>query len=338
MKEALYYKKQQGNTVQCSLCPYNCIIAEGKTGLCAVRLNKRGILFSLNSDRLIAAHIDPMEKKPLYHFYPGARTYSIAAAGCNFHCKNCQNYTISQANPKLLNSGKLISANEIVNSAKQQGVQHITFTYTEPTVFYELMLETAKLAKQEGLICSVVSNGFINPEPLTRLLPFISAANIDLKFSSDILYRSITGGWVKPVIETIRTLYNSGIITEVTTLIISGLNDNEKEFRKICQLLLDISPEIPWHISAFYPTYEMTDRPPTPPDTLVRLRQTALKAGMEHVYTGNITDLEGSTTFCSKCHSELILRHRLSFHSNHLKNGYCPHCGTKLYGRFLTGT
>ncbi|NOZ13509.1 MAG: radical SAM protein, partial [Acidobacteria bacterium] len=248
-----------------------------------------------------------------------------------------QNHTISQANPSILNAGKTATADDILNSAKQQGVHHITFTYTEPTVFYELMLETARLAKQNSLTCSVVSNGFINPEPLAGLLPFISAANIDLKFSSDKLYQSIAGGRAKPVIESIRTLYDSGIITEVTTLIIPGLNDGKDEFLKIARSIMEISPEIPWHISAFYPTYKMTDRPPTPPDTLTRLRQTALNAGMRHVYTGNITDPEGNTTFCPECHSELIRRHRLSFHSSRLKNGHCPNCGTKIYGKFPAG-
>ncbi len=334
MKKALFYRKQSGNIVQCELCPHNCTIAEGKHGLCRVRQNIGGQLVSLNSDRLIAANVDPMEKKPLYHFFPGAETFSIAAAGCNFHCRNCQNHTISQATPALMDAGEPASAALIIATAKQKGIGHITFTYTEPTVFYELMLETAELANSQGIHCSVVSNGFINPKPLARLLPVISAANIDLKFASDKLYRSIAGGWSKPVVETIQTLHKHGVITEVTTLIIPGLTDDETEFGEIARLLLNISPEIPWHLSAFYPTYKMTDSAATPPEALTRLRQTALNMGMQHVYTGNIVDPEGSITYCPKCHTELIRRHRLSFHSIELKDGKCPHCGTKIYGKF----
>lgn len=334
MKEALFYRKQTGNIVQCELCPHNCTIADGKYGLCGVRRNNGGRLVSLNGNRLIAANVDPMEKKPLYHFFPGAETFSVASAGCNFHCRNCQNHTISQATPGLLDSGELTSPGLIVATAKERGIGHITFTYTEPTVFYELMLETAQLANREEIHCSVVSNGFINPEPLARLLPVISAANIDLKFASDKLYRSITGGWREPVVETIRTLFGYGIVTEVTTLIIPGLNDDEREFEDIARLLLDISPEIPWHLSAFYPTYQMTDCPPTPPETLTFLRQSALNMGLQHVYTGNIIDPEGSITFCPHCHTELIRRHRLSFHSSKLKDGHCPNCGAELYGKF----
>ena len=334
MRKALFYRKQSGNNVQCQLCPHNCTIADGENGICGVRQNLGGILFSVNGDRLIAAHVDPMEKKPLYHFFPGAETFSIAAAGCNFHCKNCQNHTISQTTPALLDSGETTSPQNIVTMAKRRGVSHITFTYTEPTVFYELMLETAELAKEAGLYCSVVSNGFINPEPLARLIPVISAANIDLKFASDKLYRSVAGGWRGPVMNTIQTLFEHGIITEVTSLIIPGLNDDEGEFGEMIRLLLDISSETPWHLSAFYPTYRMTDRPPTKPDTLTRLRQTALDRGMKYVYTGNITDPEGSTTYCPKCNTALIQRHRLSFHSSKLKKGHCPNCGTEIYGTF----
>jgi len=334
MREALFYRKNSGNTVQCLLCPHNCVIKDNSYGICAVRRNIDGRLFSLNTDKLIAAHIDPMEKKPLYHFFPGAETFSIASAGCNFHCKNCQNYTISQATPAVLNSGEQTSATAIVNTAKKNGVRHITFTYTEPTVFYELMLETAELATEAGLLCSVVSNGFINPEPLARLIPFISAANIDLKFASEKLYRSIAGGWPKPVVENIQTLYEHGVTTEVTTLIIPGLNDDETEFGNIADKLLRISSEIPWHLSAFYPTYKMPGYSPTPPETLTQLRQRALDMGMQHVYTGNIIDPEGSITTCSNCHTQLVRRHRLSFEESHLKDGHCPHCGKKLYGKF----
>ncbi len=334
MKEALFFEKQEKKSVQCRLCPHSCVIQDGKIGICRVRKNIGGTLFSLNFGRIVAAHGDPMEKKPLYHFFPGEKTFSIAMAGCNFHCWNCQNYGISQVRGSYPETGEEVSPDALVAQLIKLGYRHLTFTYTEPTVFYEFMLETAKIAVKRGIFCSLVSNGFIGREPLEELLPFISAANIDLKFSSDRLYRNITGGWRQPVVDTIRTLYRHDIVTEVTTLIIPGLNDGEDEFGGLLRILLEISTEIPWHLSAFYPTYKMTDHPPTPPETLTRLRQIARSSGLKHVYTGNITDLEGSTTFCPNCRAELIVRSRLSFRSLHLDSGACPRCGSKLYGKF----
>ena len=334
MKEALFYRKLDKDVVQCDLCPHNCRIPKDGLGVCRVRKNDNGTLVSLNAERVIASHSDPIEKKPLYHFFPGIWTFSIAAAGCNLHCTNCQNHTISQANEALLSEGQPSSPSDMVTAARQAGLKHMTFTYTEPTVFYELMLETARLATDAGLICSVVSNGFINPEPLKQLIPFISAANIDLKFASDHLYRTITGGSSGPVAETIRLLFEHNVITEVTTLVIPGLNDSPEEFEAITKILLNISPDIPWHLSAFYPTYRMQDRPPTPPEMLKQLRLRARGMGLQYVYTGNILDSEGSTTYCPNCQSTLVYRARLSSLESRVSNGHCPDCGTEIYGRF----
>jgi len=334
MREAAFYTKLANNRVQCNLCPHACSLSPGHAGICKVRRNEDGTLVSLNAGRIVAANVDPMEKKPLYHFYPGAETLSIAGAGCNFSCDNCQNHQISQAHEALLAATRASNPDAIVRSARERHVRHITFTYTEPTVFYELMMDVAREARKAGIICSVVSNGFISPEPLAELIPMIRAANIDLKFGNDNVYRSVTGGSMAPVLKTIRTLFEAGVTTEVTTLIIPGLTDEPESFDPILKSLRAISTEIPWHLSAFYPTHRMTERPPTPFDTLTELRQRALAGGMRYVYTGNVLNPEGSSTTCPECGATLITRYRLSLTENRMNGNQCPECGAKVYGTF----
>ena len=334
MREAAFYTKLADNRVQCDLCPHNCTLSPGATGICNVRRNENGRLESLNAGRIVAANVDPMEKKPLYHFHPGAQTLSIAGAGCNFSCDNCQNHQISQAHDALLAATRQSDPASIVRSAMERRVRHITFTYTEPTVFYELMMDTVTEARTAGLTCSVVSNGFINPEPLAQLIPMIQAANIDLKFGNDQVYRSVTGGSMAPVLKTIRTLFEAGVITEVTTLIIPGLTDEPENFDPILKSLRAISTEIPWHLSAFYPTHRMGDRPPTSFDTLRELRGRALDGGIKYVYTGNVLDPDGSSTVCPECGTTLISRYRLSLTENKLTSNQCPECKATIYGKF----
>ena len=334
MKEARYYKQIENKSVRCTLCPHNCTIQDGKSGICRVRKNIEGKLHSQSYGNIIAMHIDPIEKKPLYHFFPASRTLSIATPGCNFHCYNCQNHTISQIDESIFEFTKKIPPEEMIKIAVRENIKHITFTYTEPTIFFEYMLDIAKLAKRQGLYCSIVSNGFINQQPLKELIPYIDAANIDFKFKDNSLYRKITGGFVEPVIETIITLYKSGVITEVTTLIIPELNDNEDYFREMGEMLLRISDEIPWHLSAFYPTYKMLDYPGTSPSKLVEFRQIALDSGFKFVYTGNILNLEGSTTYCPRCGKTLIARHYYNLKLTNLNGNKCPRCGEKIYGKF----
>ena len=333
MKKASYYTVKEGKTVQCLLCPHNCTIKEGKYGICKVRQNVDGTLYSLNYGNLIAIHVDPMEKKPLYHFYPGAKTLSMAAPGCNFKCLNCQNYTISQPDNSILKAGRHVTPEEIVFNAKKAGLSHITFTYTEPTIYFEYMIETARLAKENDIKCSIVSNGYINLKPLEELIPYIEAANIDLKFADNEKYGKIAKGRLEPVLTTIETLFKKGIITEITTLIIPQINDTPKEFLKLTELILKISDLIPWHISAFYPTYKMTDLPPTSAETIKKLRKLAIENGMKYVYTGNIPDKEGSTTFCHKCKQPVIERFYYSV-IDKSENGKCPFCNTPIYGKF----
>ncbi len=334
MREARHFRELENRRVECRLCPHQCKLDPGQSGICRVRRNEDGKLISLNADRLVAANVDPIEKKPLYHFYPGRETLSIAGAGCNFHCTNCQNHTISQANEALIAGARNTRPADIVRSATERGLHHITFTYTEPTVFFELMLETAICAREQDIRLSMVSNGFINPEPLAELLPYLDAANIDLKFGTDDDYRRITKGWKGPVLDTIRTLWNAGVITEVTTLIIPGLNDSPETFNPVLDDLKAISNQIPWHLSAFYPTFQMTDKPPTKPDTIRNLRALALDAGMQYVYTGNIVDESGADTRCPHCGATVIRRSRLMLRDNRLIAGGCQECATPIYGRF----
>ncbi len=334
MKEASYYKKLENKSVKCLLCPHNCIIKENKKGICKVRKNIDGKLYSLTYNNIIALHIDPIEKKPLYHFFPSAKTLSIATPGCNFHCLNCQNHSISQIEENIFEFTRKLTPEEIIKIALSEKIKHITFTYTEPTIFFEYMIDIAQLAKKEGLYCSLVSNGYINKNPLNELIPFIDAANIDLKFKDNTLYQKITGGKVEPVLNTIKTLYNSGVVTEVTTLIIPELNDSEEYFYQMAELILEISPDIPWHISAFYPTYKMLDYPTIKSEKLVSFRKLALNLGLKYVYTGNILDIEGSTTFCPGCGYSLIERHYFKLNSNRLKGNKCPNCNQTIYGKF----
>lgn len=334
MKEAKYYTKFENNTVKCVLCPHNCVLKEGKIGICKVRKNIEGKLYSLSYQNIIALHIDPIEKKPLYHFFPASKTLSIATPGCNFHCYNCQNHTISQIDESIFEFTKKLPPEEIVKIATSENIKHITFTYTEPTIFFEYMLDIAKLAKEKEMLCSLVSNGYINQQPLKELIPYIDAANIDFKFKDNSLYRKITGGTVEPVLETIKTLYGSGVITEVTTLIIPELNDGEEYFNEMAKMLLNISNEIPWHLSAFYPTYQMIDYPSTKPSKLVKFREIAKSLGFKYVYTDNILDIEGSTTFCPNCGKPLIERHYFNLKMSKLKGNNCPHCNEKIYGKF----
>jgi len=325
----LYFKRLQNSKVQCILCPHNCLIDLNKFGVCKVRHNLDGELKILNYCSIAAFNIDPIEKKPLYHYFPGTKTLSIACNGCNFKCLNCQNHSISQHSS--VNSIE-ITPEQIVEKALNSGTDLITFTYTEPTIFYEFMLETAEIAHKYNLKNAVVSNGYINNQPLMELIPFISAANIDLKFASNTNYKKIAGGEVEYVVKTIETLFNNNIITEVTTLIIPGINDSLKEFSQISDLILNISDLIPWHISAFYPTYKMLNYPPTASETLIQLRNHAINKGHKYVYTGNIINHEGESTFCPNCNKLIVERGRLNLLTNNIKNGICPYCKTKIYG------
>jgi pyruvate formate lyase activating enzyme len=278
---------------------------------------------------LIAQNIDPVEKKPLFHFFPGTTSYSIATAGCNFECVFCQNSDISQS-PRIYGGiyGRSVSAEEVAGRAQKEGCATISYTYTEPTIFMEYALDVAALAKERGLANIFVTNGYMSKEALDAAAPFLGAANVDLKSFSDEFYRERCGARLKPVLMTLEGMKARGIWLEVTTLIIPGLNDSEAELKEIAKFLVGLGPEIPWHVSRFHPAYRLNDRGATPVETIRRARQIGLEAGLHYVYAGNVVGDDGENTFCHSCGSVLIGRIGYSIRKKNLKDGSCAKCRT----------
>jgi pyruvate formate lyase activating enzyme len=334
MKEAMFYEKLDDNLVNCNLCSHRCRkIADSKMGVCGVRENRDGTLYSLVYGKAVARSVDPIEKKPLFQFLPGSRAYSIATVGCNFRCDNCQNYDISQL-PKVRGTivGEDVQPEEIVLAAKLSKCESIAYTYSEPTIFFEYALDIAKHAQKEGVKNVFVTNGYITPEALREISPYLDAANIDLKSFSDEFYRKNCGARLEPVLDSIRLYKSLGVWIELTTLIIPTLNDSEEELRKIAEFIKEVGEDIPWHITQFHPTYKLIDQPRTPVTTLRRARQIGLEAGLRYVYEGNVPGENGENTYCHKCHKMLI--HRLGYRiiENKIKNSACPYCGAEIDG------
>jgi pyruvate formate lyase activating enzyme len=332
MKEAMFYKILQEDKVKCELCPHKCEIVPGKRGICRVRENKKGILYSLNFQRIIAAHIDPIEKKPLFHFYPGSNSYSIAAIGCNFHCLHCQNWTISQVKGDIVR-GEKISPENIVQDALNNNCISISYTYTEPTIYYETAYEVSKIAREKGLKNIFVTNGYISTEALKYIAPYLDAANIDLKAMSEEFYRDVCGARLQPVLDSIRLYYRLGIWIEITTLIIPGYNDNIDKLKQIAAFIADIDEGIPWHVTAFYPTYRLNNVTSTPLSTLERAYKIGKEEGLKYVYQGNTG--QGENTYCPSCGQLLIKREFFSVQSQ-IENDKCPYCGCKIKGRGIS--
>jgi pyruvate formate lyase activating enzyme len=334
MKEAMFYEKLDNNLVNCNLCSHRCRkIAESKRGICGVRENIDGTLYSLVYGKAVARSVDPIEKKPLFNFLPGSRAYSIATVGCNFRCDNCQNYDISQL-PSVRSTivGEDVPPEEVVLAAKLSNCESIAYTYTEPTIFFEYALDIAKIARNEGIKNVFVTNGYITPEALKEIGPYLDAANIDLKSFSDEFYRKNCGARLEPVLDSIRLYKSLGIWIELTTLIIPALNDSEEELRKIAEFIKEVGAEIPWHITQFHPTYKLIDKPVTPVTTLRRARQIGLEAGLRYVYEGNVPGENGENTYCPKCQKMLIRRLGYQIIENKIKNSTCPYCGAKIDG------
>lgn len=332
----MFYEKLEGNIVQCHMCSHHCNIVERKRGLCGVRENREGTLHSLVYGRLVSNHVDPIEKKPLFHFIPGSSAYSIATVGCNFRCNNCQNWEISQS-PKPQNPimGRAVSPEDIVQATKRMRCESIAYTYTEPVIFMEYALDTAKLAMEQGLKNVFVTNGYITEKALRKLAPFLHAANIDLKSFSDKFYRENCGAQLQPILDTITLHKKLGIWVEVTTLIIPTLNDSEEILKEIATFIADVGVEIPWHISRFYPAYELIDLPPTPRDTINKAREIGLKAGLRYIYQGNLRG-EGENTYCYHCCELLIERDGYRIVKNQIVDSMCPRCGVKIDGVLLS--
>lgn len=333
--EALLYEKLDAGNVRCRLCRHGCVIAAGNRGLCGVRENRHGVLHSLVYGRLIARHIDPIEKKPLYHFLPGSLSYSIATVGCNFRCRFCQNADIAQLPTDHGGAilGDECSAEEVIRAAAQAGCRSISYTYTEPTVFFEFALETARLARAEGMRNVFVTNGYMTREALELIHPFLDAANVDLKAFSAKYYQTLCGAKLEGVRQSLRDMRDLGVFVEVTTLVVPGLNDEAGELRQLAEFLVaDLGADTPWHVSRFHPTYRLTDRPPTPVATLRAARAIGLAAGLKHVYTGNVPGDPGENTFCPGCGQTVIERRGFRVADSRLKQGRCAECGETIAG------
>jgi pyruvate formate lyase activating enzyme len=329
-KEALYYKELKDNIVQCQLCPRFCTIKPGERGNCGVRQNINGKLYSLVYNKPCSVALDPIEKKPLFHFMPGQEALSIATVGCNLHCLHCQNWTISQAAPEEI-PYMYLTPKEVILGAEKKDIKIISYTYTEPTVFYEYMFDIAKIAKKNKIKNTMVTNGFINSEPSNELCKYIDGANVDVK-GNEKFYEEVCGAKLGPVLESIKKMHEQGVWLEVTNLIIPGYNDNEKEIMKIVDFVKGISKDIPLHFSAFYPAYKMQRTGPTSKETIKNARETAMKH-LNYVYTGNISDEEGSTTFCPKCKKAVIKRNEFyAVVENNIVDGKCKFCNEKIAG------
>ena len=334
LREAMFYEKLDDKMVKCNLCSHRCSrIADSKRGICGVRENRDGKLYSLVYGRVAARSVDPIEKKPLFNFLPGSRSYSIATVGCNFRCTNCQNYDISQL-PKErgIIVGQDVSPEEIVSAAKRNNCESIAYTYSEPTIFFEYAYDIAKHAKKEGIKNVFVTNGYITPEALREISPYLDAANIDLKSFSDDFYRKNCGARLEPVLDSIRLYKSLGIWTEITTLIIPSLNDSEEELHKIAEFIKEVGEETPWHITQFHPIYKLIDLPRTPVTILRRAREIGLEAGLRYVYEGNVPGENGENTYCYNCGKLLIRRFGYQILENKIKNSACTYCGAKIDG------
>lgn len=335
IREALLYEKLTDSRVQCALCAHRCKINAGRRGLCGVRENKDGILYSLVFGTLIAEQVDPIEKKPFFHVHPASRSYSIATVGCNFSCDFCQNHEISQMpRSTLMIMGEDTAPATIVERAKNSHCKTIAYTYTEPTVYLETALETAKIACRDGLQNVFVTNGFMTPEAVDVIAPYLAAANVDLKSFRDEFYKKQCGARLKPVLDSLKKMKERGIWLEITTLLIPGLNDSNEELKDIAAFILSLGAETPWHISRFHPQFKRLETPSTPIDSLHRACLIGKEAGLKYVYSGNVPGDEGENTVCSNCKKLVIKRHGLRIIDNFLSGPACSHCGQKLEGLF----
>lgn len=335
IKEAMLYSKLEEGKVRCNLCAHGCVIDPGRRGICGVRENKEGVLYSLVYGTLIAESIDPIEKKPFFHVYPASRSYSIATVGCNFSCRFCQNHDISQMprTTRMITGEDFLPA-EIVAKAKKSGSQTIAYTYTEPTIFFELAYDTAKIAIENGLKNLFVTNGFMTPDAIETIAPYLSAANVDLKSFRDEFYGGKCGARLNPVLESLKKMKEKGIWVEITTLLIPTLNDCDEELKDIARFIAGLGRETPWHISRFHPQYKMQNMTVTPLDSLHRAGQIGREAGLKYVYTGNVPGDDGENTRCFHCGKLLIERYGFKIVGMNLQGGKCPHCGTELDGIF----
>ncbi|HPT71441.1 MAG TPA: AmmeMemoRadiSam system radical SAM enzyme [Candidatus Cloacimonadota bacterium] len=326
-KEALYYEKLPGNKVRCLLCPHVCFIEEGHAGKCRSRLNRNGTLYATNYGNTVSMSLDPIEKKPLYHYFPDSDILSLGPNTCNLSCTFCQNYEISQFEVNTMQ----ISPEQLLEYLSKRGMKQVAFTYTEPLMWFEYILDCAKLFKEKDIRIVMVSNGFINPEPLKDLQPCIDAWNIDLKSMDETFYTDICGAHLKPVLNTIEQVSRTAHI-EITNLLIPGRNDSDDQIQRLVDWVSQLNPEIPLHFSRYFPKY-MMEEPPTPASTLERAYRIAKKK-MHFVYIGNVNHHESFNTHCFQCGALLLSRIGYSTHNEGLNGDQCRNCGTRIYGKF----
>lgn len=335
IREAMFFDMLADQQVQCGLCAHACRIKDGRRGICGVRENREGILYSLNYGMVVAENIDPIEKKPFFHLYPGSLSYSLATVGCNFRCLFCQNHEISQL-PRETGDivGRPVPAAEVVERAVRSGAKTIAYTYTEPTIFFEYAYDIARLAKERGMGNVFVTNGYMSRQAIDAVAPYLDAANVDLKSFQDDFYREQCGARLQPVLDTIRRMKELGIWVEVTTLLIPGLNDSDDEIGGMADFLYAIGPETPWHISRFHPRHQMLARRVTSVEEIRRAASIGKSKGLKYVYSGNVPGEAGENTFCSCCGSLLIGRCGFHVEGLNLRGSACPRCATPLEGLF----
>lgn len=335
MEACLYKRLGDSKEVRCELCNHRCLIKNGGKGICGVRENRNGILETLVYGKAIAEHVDPIEKKPLFHVYPGTLSYSIATVGCNFRCRFCQNADIAQFPVEGHGGipGKTRAPEDIVSAALAADCRSIAYTYTEPTVYFEYALDTARLAHEKGLANVFVTNGYMTASALEMIHPYLDAANVDLKAFSDEFYRRQCSAKREHVMASLKAMKALGIFVEVTTLLIPGLNDDPGELEQLTAFIVnDLGRDTPWHVSRFHPTYQLTDRPPTPVETIHRAREIGIKQGLRYVYCGNVPGDDGENTRCYHCGQTLIQRWGFRVTDSSLVEGRCPHCGVLVEG------
>jgi pyruvate formate lyase activating enzyme len=329
-KEARYYEKLANGGVQCLLCPRECILSEGQTGYCTTRKNVGGVLQSLVYGQLVSMSVDPIEKKPLFHFLPGSQILSVATAGCNLRCSFCQNWAISQAKPGDIESQN-VTPEALVGIAMQKQCPSIAYTYNEPTIYSEYAFDSATIARKKGIKTVMVTCGFTNPEPLRDLCKVIDAANVDLKGFSDKVYRKVAGAKLQPFLETLKIYKESGVWLEAGYLVIPTLNDSDEELKAFTGWIYkNLGPDVPIHFLKFFPQNRLMDLPPTPDATLEKAYNIAKKAGIHYVYLGNVP--AHNNTYCHNCGKLLIERKGYFMQQNNIVNGKCKYCGQKIPG------
>jgi len=334
VKEARHYTKLDNGMVQCKLCPRNCPVPNGARGLCGVRENRKGTYYTLVYSRVCALHIDPIEKKPLFHYKPSKNAFSIATPGCNISCKFCQNWQISQAKPEDI-SCDYISPQEIVSRAKSANAACIAYTYSEPTIFYEFMYDTAKLANESGIKSVIITNGFISAQAQDELLDQLDAVKIDLKGCSEKYYGEVCGASLKPVLESVKRVKNKGKWLELVVLILPTLNDSEQEITQMADWISgEIGDDVPVHFSRFHPEYKLRNLPMTPLSTLEKCVEICKNKGLKYVYLGNMPGHPAENTYCPSCSKMIIKRYGYYILDNKITNGTCSFCGTKIAGVF----